>query len=71
MRAGEVYRHKRCLDMDIMVTKIQYRGPTYFKAKVLFINRHNGNLLWESAVTVKIERSELRNWEHISNRDLR
>lgn len=37
--SGRRYRHRRCLDIDIDIVRVTYRGTKYIKAKVLYWNR--------------------------------
>lgn len=60
-RPWEVWRHNSCLDMDLLIIKIQYRGPTYLKCKVRFVDR-KGNFFDKGPSTVNIQRKHFEHW---------
>lgn len=39
-RVGDICRHRHCLDIDVEIKKVQYRGPDYWELKVAYWNRH-------------------------------
>lgn len=66
-KPGDVWRHKACLDMDLIIMSVPYKGLKYFKVKVLYGDRHHGNRLYDNRVeTVKIYRKEFPKWELIN-----
>lgn len=59
------WRHKSCLDMDLVVQKIQWRGPRYIKLRVLYLNRHNGYFFDHTPETIKINYKDYKNWSKV------
>ncbi len=64
MRAGSLYRHRRCLDIDLYVLNITYSSSTYFKARVLYWNRA-GYFCVAEPETVNIYYRDLHNWKFV------
>lgn len=54
--AGARYRHKNCLDVDLDIIKVNYRGPDYTRVNVAYINRNweGGEFLIITEKNVKI-----------------
>lgn len=67
MRAGHRYRHLRCLDIDIYIVKIQYRGPRYIKARVLYWNRNYKSFIFQTPETVRIAREDIPKWREVTD----
>ncbi len=65
-RAKETWRHRSTTEIDLFFVKIQYIGPTYIKAKVLYLNRQATDkkniLISNKAEVVKIKRSDFYKW---------
>lgn len=59
------WRHKNCLDMDLVVLKIPYHGSEYYKLRVLYQNRHNGILYNYNPETIKIYKKDFKNWSWV------
>jgi len=65
-KPGDIWRHKHCLDIDIEIQKIQYRGPDYWKIKVMYWNRHMKTYAhWDSEI-VKIYKTEWPKWKLVN-----
>lgn len=60
MKAHTLYRHPSCLDVDMYVVKVEWRGPSYLKLKVKWWNRHGRFFHCDDRVRVK--RSDLAKW---------
>lgn len=58
-----IWRHKNCFDMDLVIVKITYPGSRYIKAKVIYINRHNGDIFGRE--TIKIQRKHFKDWTYV------
>jgi hypothetical protein len=61
-RPMELWRHRNCLDIDILVLKIQFQHSDYVMAKVKYWNRHYKVFSWADPETVKILRSDFSKW---------
>lgn len=61
-RPFEKWRHRNCIDIDIIVQKVTYQGLKYFKVKVLYFNRHYKDIIFSKPDTVKINREDFNNW---------
>ncbi len=60
------WRHMSCLDVDMQVVKVTYRGPTYVKCKVLWLNRnYNDLLLSPRPETVTVQKKDLWKWSYV------
>lgn len=59
-----LYKHKRCLDMRILVLKTQYQGANYTKVRAYYVSP-SGNLYWPSPQTLVIRKEEYKNWEMV------
>lgn len=57
------YRHKNCLDIDIYVSKITYRGPNYWKLRVFYVHQRLGYIIEKE--TVKINKKDFKNWKEV------
>lgn len=68
MRAGCLYRHPRCLDIDLEIVKIQYLGPDYIKARVRYWHRTGKYFISLTPETVKIQRVDLPKWREVADR---
>jgi len=62
-RSGDTIRHVNCLDVDLYIHKIQYRGPDYWKVRVSYILQRNGGFLGMD--TVRIKKKDFKNWSII------
>jgi len=58
------YRPKDCLDIDIEIEKIRYRGPTYMVANIAYFNRNwnGGDFLIDRQKNVRITNAALKRW---------
>jgi hypothetical protein len=65
MRAGHVYRHRHCLDMDLYVERVQYRGPSYIVTKVKYWSRDGKYFYAGGTETIRIQRNHLANWRDV------
>lgn len=54
-----MYKHEDCMDLTMLVLKIQYRGPKYLKARVEWFVRGVSLLIKQ---TVKIFNSDFKRW---------
>lgn len=66
MRAGQLYRHPHCLDVDIEVVKIQYVGTDYVRARVRYWHRADRSVVSVLPETVTILRRDLRRWKNVT-----
>ena len=57
--------HDNCMDVFIDVLKVQYKGPTYTKLKVNWMNKGFTNKPWfiYGTETIKIRREGYKNWQ--------
>ena len=53
--------------MDLVVQKIVWRGPTYIKLRVLYLNRHNGYFFDYTPEVIKINYKDYKNWSQVWN----
>ena len=60
---GERWRHQNCIDVDIIVEKVVYRGPNYWKLKVFYWNRHYKDIILPTTDLVKIKCEDLSKWK--------
>ncbi len=60
--SGATYRHMKCLDVDIAVIKVQFRGPSYWKLRVAYVLR-NGAILGSETVSIKVDQME--HWRRV------
>ena len=67
MTAHNRYRHPHCLDIDIYIVKIQYRGPRYIKARVLYWNRNYKGVVFPTPKTVKIKLVDIPKWKWVND----
>ncbi len=58
--AGNLYRHPSCLDVDMYIVKVSYKGPTYIKLKVKWWNRHGK--FFHCDDTVQVKRKDVKRW---------
>ena len=67
MRQAEIWRHRGTTDVDMYFVSVPYKGPTYIKAKVIYINRHN-SIIYNAASPqlVKIQRKDFWLWSKVS-----
>lgn len=61
-----MWRHRNCLDVDVYIVKVQYRGKKRIIAKALYWNRnykffHNIG----DPETIIIKNSDLKNWSQV------
>lgn len=68
-KAGETWRHISCTEIDLFFVSIQYVGPAYIKAKVLYFNRQateeKNQLISITSQSVKIKKSDLSKWVRV------
>lgn len=64
-RSFEVWRHDKCLDLDLLILKRTYSGPDYLKVRVRFMNRHNKTFFLAESKIVKIERKDFKFWKQV------
>lgn len=64
---GAVYRHKQCLDIDIEVEEVTYRGPEFILVNIAYLNRNwqNGEFLVLREQNVKLVKKHWPMWERI------
>ena len=63
---GHRYRHKDCLDVDVIVTKvIVSESPEYVKANVLYWHRTLAKVMIPEIEEVKIKTEDFKNWEMV------
>jgi hypothetical protein len=60
---GETYRHRNCLDVDMHVQKVKYKGVRVWKLKVIWVLR-NGVVLEQDKVSVK--KKDFENWTKVA-----
>jgi hypothetical protein len=60
-RRHEKYRHRNCLDIDIVVLNRQYQGREYFKLKVKYVAQRNEDFIFEYD-TIRIYRKDFKHW---------
>ena len=58
-----VYRHRNCLDVDILVLKVQYTGPKYTRLRIMYFYRNGTSL--NIGDNVKIETAQYLNWRRV------
>ena len=63
MTAGKLYKHIKCLDLNLFIIDSVDVGD-YYKLKVMYVNDKNC-LLWKESENVKVKKSELDNWRFI------
>ncbi len=56
------YQHRNCLDTDIEVIKVSYKGPNYTKLKVNFIDRKHTSY-FQSNTLIVIKKEQYKNWK--------
>ena len=61
-RTNERWRHRNCLDIDIIIQKVIYRDIDRMKLKVLYWNRHGGYLILPKADNIEIKTQDFKNW---------
>jgi len=66
-RPGDRWRHKNCLDIDLIIVAVTYAGPSLTRAKVLYWQRHMGALMTTTTETVTIKRKDFGNWQRIED----
>ena len=68
MRTGR-WRHRRCTEIDILITKVQYRDPKRVVAKVLYLNRQatleKNQLMDTRPERVTILAKDFKNWSPV------
>lgn len=60
-----MWRHPDCLDVDFYITKVSYRGPDYYKVRVLYWNRNYKFFHDHNPQTVKIKRVDFKYWSRV------
>lgn len=55
-----MYKHVECMDLEMLVLKIQFRGPKYLKARIEWFVRGKSLLMKQ---TIKISNGDLKNWK--------
>lgn len=60
-----LWRHPSCLDLDFQVVKVTYRGPDYYKLKVLYIYRGTSVTVLSETQEVKLSREAAKLWRLI------
>lgn len=66
--AGARYRHLSCTDLELIIQKVQYVGPTYTKVKVLYWRRDFGSggfLLDHNAHSETIQKEHYDLWRRV------
>jgi hypothetical protein len=63
-RSGKTYRHKSCLDMDMVVVKISHVDDRRTKMRVLYVNRRGGFYSTEPE-TVKVWCERYDDWRQV------
>lgn len=66
---GALYRHRSCLDIDILIANICFVGPKYAVVKVFYILQRNEGILNPEPQTVRIQKKDWPNWTRIEPRD--
>ena len=69
MRAGRLYRHPRCLDVDIHVVKVAWAGPVYVRVRVLYWHRSLKTFLFLEPETVYVQRKDLPRWKDVTDHE--
>lgn len=59
-----IYRHKRCLDMDVMITRILDFTDTWVEVEVLYLLQRDHDMVLDKD-TVKIHKKEYHNWKEL------
>lgn len=59
------WRHRSCLDMDLVVLNVAYLDPEIIKLKVLYQNRHNGYFFDSEHEVIKLKVKDLKNWSKV------
>lgn len=67
MTGGHLYRHPRCLDIDLFVVRVQYRGLRYIKVRVRYWHRTAKAFLNWDAETVTIRCRDLYKWTEVAD----
>lgn len=57
-----LWRHLSCLDLDFQVVKVAYRGPGYYKLKILYIYRGTSMTVLSQTQEVKLSREAAKLW---------
>jgi hypothetical protein len=65
IRRNKTYRHPNMLDVDMHVVSIAYIGYSYLKLNVVWVNRHDPNILWPDKV--KLLKRHVKDWTEIKS----
>lgn len=68
MRQGFKYRHKNCLDMDMLVVNVNFIGKVYITVEVMYLSQHNPSLLYyPESETIRLYNRNLKDWKEFPN----
>jgi hypothetical protein len=64
IRRNCTYRHRRCIDVDMHIVRIEYITPDWFRLDIVWVNRHYPNIMHPD--TVKLMKKDLDNWSLVT-----
>ena len=61
------WRHMSCLDIDLDIVWIRYRGPKYVIVRAIYVNRNwkDGNYIIHTEKALKINTKDFWKWRQI------
>jgi hypothetical protein len=65
MKVGNTYHHTKCLDVDMMVLRINAVCATGLALEVAFVNKRLKNFFFMDSVFVKNE--DVKKWSDVSH----
>lgn len=62
MNSGNIYRHDKCLDMDLFILNSSDDGSY----EVMYLNRHSKMLILQTSEWVRVPLDEMTRWVSVS-----
>ncbi len=64
-KKGDRFRHRNCLDTDIIVSKVVSQDTNSTYLEIYYYNRHYRAIILPKTEVVEIEQSQFANWSKI------